>query len=144
MELLFSYAPVFLQLLVSMALGMLVGVERTLAHKTAGLRTYGIVSLGSCLFVVTALAVGGQFLINGDAVMRIVAGIITGIGFLGAGAIILREDTAVGLTTAAGMWVTAGIGIAVGFGLYGIAISATILTLLALTVFWFVEQRVRA
>ena len=143
METLLSHTPLFLQLLVAMALGMLVGVERTLAHKNAGLRTYGIVALGSCLFVVTALAVGAQFDISGDAAMRVVAGIITGIGFLGAGAIILREDTAVGLTTAAGLWVTAGIGIAVGFKLYGIAISATILTLLALTVFWFVEQRVR-
>lgn len=144
MELLTSYIPLFLQLLIAMALGMLIGVERTLAHKTAGLRTYGLVSLGSCLFVVTALAVGTQFGISGDAAMRVVAGIITGIGFLGAGTIILREDTAVGLTTAAGLWVTAGIGTAVGFGLNEIAISATILTLVALTIFWFVEQRVKA
>lgn len=144
MELLTSYIPLFLQLLIAMALGMLIGVERTLAHKTAGLRTYGLVSLGSCLFVVTALAVGAQFGISGDAAMRVVAGIITGIGFLGAGTIILREDTAVGLTTAAGLWVTAGIGTAVGFGLNEIAISATILTLVALTIFWFVEQRVKA
>ncbi len=143
MEFITENFPLFLQLLVAMGLGMLIGVERTLAHKTAGLRTYGLVALGSCLFVVTALIVGDTMQISGSEVMRVVAGIVTGIGFLGAGAIILRQDTAVGLTTAAGLWVTAGIGIAVGLNQYGIAISATILTLAALTVFWFVEQRVR-
>ncbi|MEK7606083.1 MAG: MgtC/SapB family protein [Patescibacteria group bacterium] len=142
MESILAQIPMFLQLLIATSLGMLIGVERTLAHKTAGLRTYGLVSLGSCLFVLTALTVGQTMSIDESDVMRVVAGIITGIGFLGAGVIILREQTAVGLTTAAGLWVTAGIGVAVGFGLYGLAIATAALTLMTLTVFWYVEHRI--
>ena len=137
------YLPFFFQLLIAMLLGMLLGTERTLAHKTAGLRTYGLVSLGACLFVVIAQAVMFNGMgIEGTDVMRVVAGIITGIGFLGAGVIILRDQTLVGLTTAAGLWVSSGIGVAVGFQLYTIAFFTTILTLLAFTIFWFVEKGV--
>lgn len=143
MEFIAPYSTVLTQLLVAMLLGMLVGTERTIAGKAAGLRTYGIVSLGSCLFVVIALTVGTDvFYVDMTSVMRVVAGIITGIGFLGAGVIILRGETPTGLTTAAGLWVASGIGIAVGFGLYHLAVFATILTLIAFTVFWFIERTV--
>ena len=141
MELILAQMPVFTQLLVAMGLGMLIGIERTLAHKTAGLRTYGLVALGSCVFILSIQALGANGAVTIADLTRVIAGVTTGIGFLGAGVIILREQTAIGLTTAAGLWVTAGIGISVGLGLYGIAVSATILTLLALTVFWFVEHR---
>ncbi len=133
----------FLSIVIAMLLGMLLGVERTIAHKTAGLRTYGLVSMGSCLFIVIAQAVGDSVLpVAATDFMRVVAGIVTGIGFLGAGIIILRDQTLTGLTTAAGLWVASGIGIAVGFGLYSIAVFATVLTLLTFTIFWAIERRV--
>ncbi len=137
-----SVTPFVVQLTVAMLLGMAIGAERTLARKAAGLRTYGIVALGSCLFVVMGLASAETLGISGSDITRIIAGIVTGIGFLGGGVIILREESAVGLTTAAGLWVAAGIGATVGMELYAIAFAATILTLIAFTVFWFIEQRV--
>ena len=133
----------FFSIVIAMLLGMLLGVERTIAHKTAGLRTYGLVAMGSCLFVVIAQAVGDTLApVAATDLMRVVAGIVTGIGFLGAGIIIVRDQTLTGLTTAAGLWLASGIGIAVGFGLYAIAIFATVLTLLTFTIFWFIERRV--
>jgi len=137
-----SLVPMTAQLVVAMLLGMIIGTERTLARKAAGLRTYGLVALGACLFIVMSLAVGDSFQMDGDALMRVVAGIVTGIGFLGAGVIILRDENAVGLTTAAGLWVAAGVGATVGFGFYTLAFIATILTLAAFTIFWFVERQV--
>ncbi|QQR82735.1 MgtC/SapB family protein [Candidatus Campbellbacteria bacterium] len=132
----------FGQLLVALVLGMLIGTERTLAHKTAGLRTYGLVSMGSCLFIVVVLALKETLGISSADLTRVIAGLITGVGFLGAGVIILRDQTLVGLTTAAGLWVASGIGVAVGFQLYIIAFYTTLLTLLTFTVFWFLEKEV--
>ena len=132
----------FGQLLTALILGMLIGTERTLAGKTAGLRTYGLVAMGSCLFIVVSLGLKDSLGISSSDISRIVAGIITGIGFLGAGVIILRDQTLVGLTTAAGLWVASGIGVAVGFQLYEIALYTTLLTLLTFTVFWFIERGV--
>jgi putative Mg2+ transporter-C (MgtC) family protein len=132
----------FGQLLSALVLGMLIGAERTLAGKTAGLRTYGLVAMGSCLFVVVSLSLQSALGVSGADVMRVVAGIITGIGFLGAGVIILRDQTLVGLTTAAGLWVASGIGVAIGFQLYEVALYTTFLTLLTFTVFWFIEKGV--
>ncbi|MBP9771627.1 MAG: MgtC/SapB family protein [Candidatus Pacebacteria bacterium] len=132
-----------LNVLVALLLGMLLGIERTLAHKTAGLRTYGLVSMGSALFIVIASLVGDtQLSISGTDIMRVTAGVITGIGFLCAGVIVIREQTLVGLTTAAGLWIASGIGIASGFGLYTIALFTTFLTLLTFTIFWYVEKSV--
>lgn len=133
-----------LQLVTALALGMLLGAERTIAHKTAGLRTFGLVSMGSCLFVIISAMIVPVFssLSNTD-IMRVVAGSITGIGFLGAGIIIFKENTIINLTTAAGLWMAVGIGIAVGFELYGIAIAATVLTLIVFTLFWLLETKVR-
>ena len=134
---------IFLQLVLAMLLGIALGVERSIAGKMAGMRTYALVSLGSCLFIVTATTFGGPFFsdnVNIDPLMRISASIITGIGFLGAGLIIFRGTTLSGLTTAAGLWVSAGIGIAVGFQLYAIAVFTTLLTLFVFTILWFVEE----
>ncbi len=135
-----------MQLLVATLLGVLVGAERSRAGKTAGLRTYGLVSLGACLFVLVATAVipgtVGVIGVTGADVMRVVAGVVTGIGFLGAGAIIMRGDTLTGLTTAAGLWVSAGIGVAVALELYALATATAVLTLLVFTVFWSLEHRV--
>lgn len=138
----FVHESYILQLLIAMLLGVLVGAERSRAGKTAGLRTYGLVSLGSCLFVLVASGVGNALGVSGADVMRVVAGVVTGIGFLGAGAIIMRGETVTGLTTAAGMWVSAGIGVAVALELYALAVATAILTLLIFTLFWSFEHRV--
>lgn len=139
-----ALVPAALNIFVALLLGMLLGIERTLAKKTAGLRTYGLVSMGSALFVVVAQLAGSStdLAVAGTDVMRVTAGVVTGIGFLCAGVIILRDQTVVGLTTAAGLWIASGIGIAAGFGLHALAVIATILTLLTFTIFWFVEKSV--
>lgn len=134
---------IFGQLLLAVLLGVILGTERSvIADKQAGTRTYALVALGSCLLSIISISVTSQYLglVTFDP-MRVVAGIVTGIGFLGAGVIIFKDDTLQGLTTAAGLWVSAGIGIAVGYGLYAIAIFTTILTLLVFTSLWYFEHR---
>lgn len=132
----------FLQLLLALFLGAFIGVERTFAGKMAGLRTFGLVSMGSCLFAAISVMVGDIYV--GSTVfdpLRLSAGVVTGIGFLGGGLIIFRDKKLSGLTTAAGLWVACGIGLAVGFRLFALAIFATILTLFNFTVMWFIEYR---
>jgi len=134
---------IFGQLILAIILGMILGTERSvIANKRAGTRTYALVALGSCLFSIISIQVTTDYLglVSFDP-MRVVAGIITGIGFLGAGIIIFKENTLQGLTTAAGLWVSAGIGVAVGYSLYALAIFTTLLTLLVFTVLWFVETK---
>ncbi|MBP9772168.1 MAG: putative Mg2+ transporter-C (MgtC) family protein [Patescibacteria group bacterium] len=133
-----------LPVVVALLLGMLIGVERSLAHKTAGLRTYGLVAMGSALFIVVARMGGDPNAVQyADSIMRITAAVVTGIGFLCAGAIILRDKMVVGLTTAAGLWIAAGIGVAAGFELYALAVLTTFLTLLTFTIFWYLERGVQ-
>lgn len=135
----------FIQLIIAMVLGLLLGAERSIAGKTAGMRTYALVSIGSCLFVTISIIITARYagIMNFDP-LRVTAGIITGIGFLGAGLIIVQEKQAQGLTTAAGLWMSAGIGAAVGYGLYAIAVFTTLITLLVFTLVWFAEQRLKA
>jgi len=141
MEIIQQYLP-YLQLITAMLLGSLLGIERTFAGKHAGMRTYGLVSMGSCLLIISSVLVNNNFigLTNFDP-MRLAAGIITGIGFIGAGLIILRENKLEGLTTAAGLWVACGIGIAVGFKLFALAFFATFLTLFTFTGLWAIENK---
>jgi putative Mg2+ transporter-C (MgtC) family protein len=141
-----SDITVFLQLVVAMALGMLLGAERSIAGKSAGMRTYALVSMGACLFVAITILIVNLSESEGVSFdpLRVLAGIITGIGFIGAGSILFRDTTLQGLTTAAGLWVTAAIGVAVGFGFYMIAISATLLTLFVFRLLWVVEQKLEA
>lgn len=136
-----SHITILLQLVTAMVLGILLGAERSIAGKTAGMRTYALVTMGSCLFIIVSVSVGAAFLgvVNFDP-LRVAAAIVTGIGFIGAGIIIFRDQSLRGLTTAAGLWVAAGIGMAVGFKLYLIAVFAAVLTLFAFTVLWFVEE----
>ena len=101
----------------------LIGLERELAGKAAGIRTYGLVGIGAAMFTVTAIYGFGSL----DYASRIVGGVITGIGFLGAGAILHTKVHIVGLTTAAGLWVAAGVGMAIGSGMYVIGIGAGLL-----------------
>jgi putative Mg2+ transporter-C (MgtC) family protein len=132
--------PEFMNILIALGLGLLIGLERSFAGKTAGMRTYGLVSMGSALFVILSqLVVAGSDLYNFDP-MRTAAGVIMGIGFLCGGVIIYQNHQLSGLTTAAGLWVSAGIGMAVGFGEVQLAVLTTVATLVVFTVLWFVEH----
>lgn len=139
-----EHLDLFVRLLVASGLGFLIGFERTLAGKTAGMRTYALVSLASALFIVIGLVVNASFLgkVNFDP-MRVLAAIISGIGFIGAGLIVLRENFLRGLTSAAGLWVAAAVGAASGFGLYYLATFTTLLTLFIFTAVWFIEHAVK-
>ena len=120
-----------LRLVLAGVLGGLIGAEREYRGKVAGTRTHLLVALGSALMLlVSQHGFGGQ----GDP-GRVAAQIVSGIGFIGAGAIMVDRQSVHGLTTAAGIWVAAGIGMATAAGLYGLAIATTILALIGLEVF---------
>jgi len=132
------------RLFVALILGMIIGTERVWAHKTAGMRTYALVSMGSALFVVISNEMVGYYAgFSGMNPLMIVSQIVVGIGFLGAGIIFNKDSKLVGLTTATGLWVAAGIGMACGLGLYSIAVIATTLTLFIFIVLWFIEERIK-
>ena len=127
-------------MLVSLGLGTLVGWERQVGRKPAGLRTHVLVCLGSTMFVLTTgHAVAALGTGNLDPT-RIVHGVITGVGFLGAGSIMRREGCVQGLTTAASVWMVAAIGVAVGVNAYVLAIIGTVLALIVLEGFRWVER----
>jgi len=134
------YAPLAV-LVTALLLGSILGLERTLAHKVAGVRTYGLVSMGSALFIIIARFVIPTVGAYSFDPMRVAAGVIMGIGFICGGVIIFKDSTLQGLTTAAGLWVAAGIGMAVGYGLIWLAVFATIATLVVFTLFWFIEHK---
>jgi putative Mg2+ transporter-C (MgtC) family protein len=115
--------------LAGVAAGIL-GAERETQDKPAGTRTFAVVGIGACLFTIGA----EQAFAGEDAVSRVVAQIVTGIGFLGAGTIIQVKERVEGLTTAAGIWAVAAIGIALGYGLYVLAIGATVVLLVTMAV----------
>ena len=117
------------RILVAAGLAGLLGLEREYHQKPAGLRTNMLIGIGSALFTILSLSFGQANLGSTD---RIAAQILTGIGFLGAGAILRYPRTIHGLTTAATIWVNAAIGMAVGVGMTGIAVGATVVTLLIL------------
>jgi putative Mg2+ transporter-C (MgtC) family protein len=118
-------ARIFFRVIAATLLGAIVGYERERTGKSAGLRTHMLVSLASALFVIAPLEAGAM----PSDVSRVIQGVATGIGFLGAGAIIkLSDEREVhGLTTAAGIWMTAAVGLAAGLGRYGLAILSVVL-----------------
>ena len=132
-------ARVVFRLIAATLLGAIVGIERERAGKPAGLRTHILVCLGTAVFVLAASGVG----ISGEGLSRVIQGIITGIGFLGAGSILkLSEERNIqGLTTAAGIWMTSAIGVAVGLGSLGLALLGAVLTLIILAVLGPLESR---
>lgn len=133
---------IFGQLALAVLLGAVIGLERELARKTAGMRTFALVAMGAALFSIISKYGFPEFLgVPGFDPSRIASQIVVGIGFLGAGLIILRQEKVRGLTTAAGLWVSAAIGMAVGFELYAIAVFATVLTILIFLVLWTIEHR---
>lgn len=122
--------------------GALIGLERSYHGRAAGMRTYALVCLGSALVVLAASFPGPPASgAAGDPVTRVIQGIVTGIGFLGAGVIVKEGLSVRGLTTAASIWVTAGIGILIGMEAYAVAAAATVLTLGTLSVFRQIEDR---
>lgn len=123
------------RLLAATTLGAAIGLEREYHAKEAGLRTHVLVALGSCLFMILSAYAFDDFLAKDHVSFdpsRIASQVVTGIGFIGAGTIILQKQMVRGLTTAAGLWVTAAIGLACGVGMYAIAIVTTVLVLVSL------------
>jgi len=119
---------VFLRLLLAAALGGAIGLEREYRHKPAGLRTNMLIALGSALFSVMSIDLGAA----AGSPDRIAAQVVTGIGFLGAGAILRSGENVHGLTTAATIWVNAAVGMAAGLGAYAVASVAAAITLVVL------------
>ena len=128
---------IFGQLALAVFLGLLVGIERRMAYKFAGMRTHALVAMGSALFSIVSTTLSGPLV---DPT-RIAAQVVTGIGFLGAGIIVFQDAKVRGLTTAAGIWSVAAIGVAIGFKLYAVAIFATILQILVFMILWPIEEK---
>lgn len=127
----------------AMLLGMAIGAERIIAHKTAGMRTYSLVAMGSALFVIISEMIIEMHPGLDNNPSQIPSLVISGVGFLGTGLMIWKDSKLFGLTTATSIWVAAGIGIACGFGFFELAVLATILTLFIFVVLWFLENRLR-
>ena len=130
---------VLVRVFAAVLLGAVVGIERERAGKPAGLRTHMLVSLGTTVVVMACSGAGMDL----DGLSRVVQGIVTGIGFIGAGTILkLNEEREIqGLTTAAGLWMTAAIGVAVGLGVLGLALIGTLATLLILAFEHVIDTR---
>ncbi len=125
-------------------LGALIGLEREVSRKVAGIRTHALVSLASALF--TSISIDGLRQYIGTAGFdpsRIISNIIVGIGFIGAGAILRRGDKVEGTTTAAGLWAVAAVGVTVGIGLYREALAVTVLIYTILQSLWLIEKKIR-
>ena len=133
---------VLLRVIVATLLGAIVGFERERAGKPAGFRTHILVALGTSIVVLACS--GSQMSLDG--LSRVIQGIVTGVGFIGAGSILKRSEERhiQGLTTAAGLWMTAAIGIACGLGTIGLALIATAMTLIVLSVLHAMEKRAAA
>ena len=127
-----GYGDLVLRLAVAVIFGAIIGVDRELRGKAAGLRTFALVSLGSSVFVLTAT--GPDTATQADSISRVVQGIVTGIGFLGAGAIIRgqTEESVKGLTTAASVWLAAAGGIACGLAQWPLVIASSVFGVLIL------------
>lgn len=134
---------VILQLVLAAFLGAIIGIEREILKRAAGLRTYVLVSMGCALFTISSYAGFREFIGSTSFdPSRIAAGILTGIGFIGAGTILKRADRIEGVTTAAGLWITSAVGIAVGLKLYVPAVFAAVFSLVLLRLLHFVECKI--
>ena len=130
---------VLLRVFAAVLLGAVVGIERERSGKPAGLRTHMLVSLGTAVVVIACQDSGMSL----DGLSRVIQGMVTGIGFIGAGTILkLNEQREIqGLTTAAGLWMTAAIGVAAGLGILGVALIGTLVTVLVLVLEHFIDSR---
>ena len=127
----------FGKLVLAALLGVVIGTERSVvARQPAGMRTFALVSLGSCIFILAVHSV--------DPTSTAIAGsIVSGVGFIGAGLIFMRGESVHGITTAAGLWIAAGLGILVAFGNYPLAIFAAALTLMIFFGLWYIERMIK-
>lgn len=130
MEIPFSWTDIemIFRILLAVVLGALIGFEREITHKPAGLRTHIFVCMGACLFTIASFYLIEDSTIGTFDSTRIAAGIVTGISFIGAGSIIASKGDVKGVTTAASLWVVSAIGLMVGFGIYLLPIIAAIIT----------------
>jgi putative Mg2+ transporter-C (MgtC) family protein len=129
-----------------MLLGSLLGIERIIAHKTAGIRTFALVAMASALFVIISEEVNRTYLglgVVGIQPTYVFAQIVVAIGFLSGGLFLKQDNHVSGLTTASGLWITAAIGAAVGYGMKTIAIFTTLITLFIFTILWFLEKKIK-
>ena len=134
-----------IRLFVAGILGSIIGLDREYRAKEAGYRTHFLVSLGSALIMIVSQHGFSEVLDNPGVSLdpsRIASQVVSGIGFIGAGTIILHKQIVRGLTTAAGIWATSGIGLAVGAGMYDLGISATVLTLVGLELLSFLFKKI--
>ena len=145
-----EYETVFiLRLSLAVLLGGIIGMERQF-RNAAGFRTHILVAVGSCLFTTVSVImpmIASQYtggVVNNADPSRISAQVVSGIGFLGAGAILHGKNNVYGLTTAASLWIVAAIGLACGVGLYATAIFATVITLIVLRCFYHIEDKADA
>ena len=137
---------IFYKLGAAMLCGIVIGTERNISHKSAGMRTYALVAMGAALFLVINDQLISKYIAAGvglDDPLQIPSMVISGIGFMCAGTIILQGKSISGLTTSSGLWIAAGIGMACGAGFFLPAFMATLLTLFIFEVLWHVEQRVK-
>ena len=135
----FVWSIDLVRLLTSFLLALPIGWDREQEDRSAGVRTLPLVSMGSCGLIVVATRIMG---ISGDIESRILQGLITGIGFVGAGAILKQEKTIHGMATAASVWNMAVVGAATGFGFYDIAVILALLNLLALRLLVPLKKRI--
>jgi putative Mg2+ transporter-C (MgtC) family protein len=141
-----DWLNISLRLCIALVVGAIIGLERQVRHKPAGLRTHTLVSLGSAVFTLIIMQADGS-LSSRDALSRVIQGIAAGVGFLGAGEIVRQSSQESqrleihGLTSAAAIWVSAALGIAAGCGLWQLALISALLTFLVLTVFKRLEKR---
>ncbi len=137
-------SEIIIRLTVAVGLGLLIGAERLLVHKEAGMKTHALVSLGSAVFIIISEMIAVKYAaIGGSDPARMASQVIVGVGFLGAGSIVLLGSRLKGLTTAGGLWVTAGIGMASGFGFYSLAIISTVLVLFVLVIVYKFEKPIK-
>lgn len=142
-QLLLDNREIITRLGIAVLLGILIGFERVLVHKDAGMKTHALVSLGAAVFVIISEMIAFKYAGTNFDPTRVASQIIVGIGFLGAGSIIFQGNRLTGLTTAGGLWVTAGIGMAAGFGFFNLAFLTTVFVLLVLTLVYFFEKPLR-
>ena len=137
-----TYLAVALRILMAALLGGLMGLERGLKNRAAGLRTYMLVCIGACMIMLT-----NHFIYQSTGVgdpVRMGAQVISGIGFLGAGTIIVtRRSQVKGLTTAAGLWTAAGVGLALGIGFYEAALVGAFVVLVVMTLMQYMDNKMR-
>jgi len=126
-------SEIIIQLILAIILGGLIGVEREKSNKPAGIRTHMLVALGACLFTISSINLGTD-------TGRIAAGIVTGIGFIGAGTIISSGKNIRGITTAASLWTTSAVGLLIGMEEYFLAINATFFVLIILLLDFLIKK----